>query len=252
MVTRNELEAWLNGYMNPGSGSIVDFIPNGLQVEGRDRIDAVVTAVSINLEVIRAAVREEAGAIVVHHGLFWKNDEPTIRGYRRERFKLLLGHDISLFTYHLPLDVHPEIGHNRLILEGIGCRVVEEDEEGKSIGLRGRFDPAIAFEELIERIDGLLGSEARYFRHGGDLIESVFVVSGGGRNELEDVLTKDVDAYITGDAKESTAYVVRESAMNYIYAGHYHTEKLGIAALGQRIEREFDVRVRFIDVENRL
>jgi len=250
MVGRRELEDWLNAFLQVDQ--ISDFIPNGLQIEGSDQIEKLVTAVSINLEVIEAAVREGAQAIMVHHGLFWKNDEPTIRGYRKERFRLLMTHDISLFTYHLPLDFHAEIGHNRLILQGLGAEVAEEPEDRKRIGLAGLFHQPVPFEGLIERINRLLGTEAHYFRYGKDAISSMFVISGGGRNELERVLTLDVDAYLTGDARESTKYIAQEAGINYIYAGHYNTEKLGIIELGKRIEKKFAVQVRFVDVENPL
>jgi dinuclear metal center YbgI/SA1388 family protein len=250
MVSRGELEAWLNEYL--GVGEIADFLPNGLQIEGSARIDSIVTAVSINLEVIEAAVREGASVIVVHHGLFWKNDEPVIRGYRKERFRLLLQNEINLFCFHLPLDLHPEVSHNRLILEGLGAEIPEGSGTSNPVGLEGRFPEPLPLEELVRRVDDLLGTEARCFPFGKEAVGSLFVVSGGGRNELEEVLTLGVDAFLTGDARENTVYVAREAGINYLCAGHYNTEKPGIIELGKRIERQFDVEVRFVDVENPL
>jgi len=250
VVSRRELESWLNDYLQVDL--ISDFIPNGLQIEGTDEIDTIIAAVSINLEVIEAAVKERAAAIIVHHGLFWKNDEPTIRGYRRKRFKLLLEHDINLFNYHLPLDFHPEIGHNRLILDGLGAEMRNTPEGERAIGLTGIFKNPVSFTELAEKVNRVLETEAQYFHFGKDQIESLFVISGGGRNELEQVITMDVDAYLTGDAKESTRYIAEEAGINYIYAGHYNTERLGIIELGKRIEKKYDVKVHFVDVGNPL
>jgi putative NIF3 family GTP cyclohydrolase 1 type 2 len=232
VVSRRELESWLNDYLQVDL--ISDFIPNGLQIEGTDEIETIITAVSINLEVIEAAVKARAAAIVVHHGLFWKNDEPTIRGYRRKRFKLLLEHDINLFNYHLPLDFHPEIGHNRLILDGLGAEMRNTPERERAIGLTGIFKNPVPFTELVKKVNRVLETEA------------------GGRNELEQVITMDVDAYLTGDAKESTRYIAEEAGINYIYAGHYNTERLGIIELGKRIEKKYDVKVHFVDVGNPL
>lgn len=250
MVSRGELEAWLNEYLRVGE--IADFLPNGLQIEGSARIDRIVTAVSINLEVIEAAVREGASAIIVHHGLFWKSDEPVIRGYRKERFRLLMQNEINLFCFHLPLDLHPEISHNRLILEGLGAEIPERSGTSNPVGLKGLFPDPLPLAELVRRVENLLGTEARCFPFGKDAVGSLFVVSGGGRNELDEVLTLGVDAFLTGDARESTAYVAREAGINYLYAGHYNTEKPGIIELGRRIERQFEVVVRFVDVENPL
>lgn len=249
-MRRRELEEWLNGYLQVDA--ISDFIPNGLQIEGADEINSIITAVSINLEVIEAAVKARAAAIIVHHGLFWKNDEQTITGYRRKRFKLLLLHDINLFNYHLPLDFHPEIGHNRMILDGLGAEIQKGPEEQEAIGLTGIFRRPVAFTELIDRVNNVFNTESQYFHFGKERVESIYVISGGGRNELEQVINMGVDAYLTGDAGENTRYIAEEAGINYIYAGHYNTERLGIIELGRKIEKKYDVKVQFVDVENPL
>ena len=248
MVSRATLLGWLNEYLRVPE--VQDFLPNGLQIEGKDEIRRITAAVSINLDVIEKAVSDNSDAILVHHGMFWKNDVSVLTGYRRKRVKLILEHDINLFAYHLPLDVHPEIGHNTLILKGIGA-VPQPPEEG-GFGRQGSFDPPVSFEKLIERINSTLKTEARYFHHGGNSIAKVYVVSGGGRNEIDRVTGLGVDAYITGDAKESTPYVSRESGMNYIFAGHYSTERLGIMELSKIIAERFGIETRFVDVENTL
>ena len=250
MLRRRELEEWLNDYLQ--IDSISDFIPNGLQIEGADHINRIITAVSINLQVIEAAVKARVEAIIVHHGLFWKNDEQTIRGYRRKRFKLLLQHDINLFNYHLPLDFHPDIGHNRMILDGLGAEIQENADEKIAYGLTGKFSKPVAFPELIDRVNSTLETESHYFHCGKERVESIYVISGGGRNELEKVINMGVDAYLTGDAKENTRYIAEEAGINYIYAGHYNTERLGIMELGSIIEKKYDVKVEFVDVANPL
>jgi dinuclear metal center YbgI/SA1388 family protein len=209
--------------------------------------------VSISLEVIDQAVSEEADAILVHHGMFWKNDNVTLTGYRKERVTRIIAHEINLFAYHLPLDMHPEVGHNGLILKGIGAAPdpVKEGKEG-GFGRRGAFSPPVSFETLLERTGRLMGREVRYFHHGPEIVGSVYVVSGAGRNEIDAVSELGVDAYITGDAKESTPYIASETKMNYIYAGHYRTERLGVEALLSKIQDRFDVETFFCDIDNDL
>ncbi|HUT64820.1 MAG TPA: Nif3-like dinuclear metal center hexameric protein [Spirochaetota bacterium] len=248
MVTRTILSDWLDEYLRVSE--VPDYAPNGLQIEGKAEIGRIIAAVSINREVIEKAVAEKADAILVHHGMFWKNEDAALRGYRKERVKLILQHDINLFAYHLPLDVHPEIGHNNLILKGIGA-AAGPPEEG-SYGRRGSFHTPLGFGELVERLNSALHTEARYFHNGKESIETVYVVSGAGRNEIERVCELGVDAYITGDAKESTPYVSREAGMNYIFAGHYNTERLGIVELSKIIAEQFGVDARFVDVDNTL
>jgi len=264
MVRRDVLENWLNAYLvAPG---VRDYTENGLQVAGKMDISRMVAAVSINLEVIERAIAEGADAVLVHHGLFWNNDERSLKGYRRQRIKRILEHDINVYAYHLPLDFHHEISHNRLILKVIGADSIEDPEtflrkkpgienvqtRVPGGGLVGLFKDAVGFTDLVERVNRTLRADTRCFHFGSEYVETLFVVSGAGRNELDRVLELGVDAFLTGDVKESTPYVVKEAGFNYIYAGHYSTERLGIIELGKRIQDVFDIDVRFIDVENPL
>ncbi|MGC7556515.1 Nif3-like dinuclear metal center hexameric protein, partial [Pandoraea pneumonica] len=89
-----------------------DYCPNGLQVEGRSEIKKIASGVTASLAFLEAARDWGADAVLVHHGYFWKNEDARITGMKRKRLGLLIGHDISLFAYHLPLDAHPELGNN--------------------------------------------------------------------------------------------------------------------------------------------
>ncbi|MGY8791170.1 MAG: Nif3-like dinuclear metal center hexameric protein, partial [Pseudomonadales bacterium] len=89
-----------------------DYCPNGLQVEGKEKITKLVTGVTASLSLIEAAIEKGADAILVHHGYFWKGEDPTITSIRKSRIKLLLENDINLFAFHLPLDAHPQMGNN--------------------------------------------------------------------------------------------------------------------------------------------
>jgi len=246
-VKRKELENWLNEYLSVNAVS--DYLPNGLQVEGKEEIENILTAVSINLDVVHEAVRENADAVIVHHGMFWQNEERTVRGYRRARMDVLLRNNINLFAFHLPLDMHPEISHNRLILEHIGADSITGMQNKKEFefGLKGTFLPAIGFQELVRRINESLNTEARYFHYGKRQVDSIVVVSGAGRNLIDKIPMIEVDAYLTGDAAESTQYIAKEERINYIYAGHYNTEKPGIIELGRVISEKFHLNVRFFD-----
>ena len=253
MLARKTLEKWLNDYLEVDK--ISDYLPNGLQIEGKDSIGKIVTAVSINLEVVEAALKNKADAIIVHHGMFWKSDESVIRGYRKNRIKKIIENDISLFAYHLPLDLHPEISNNRLILKGLGADGIEDPEDTNihhSFGLKGVFKSPLSFDELIQNVCDLFGVETRFFHYGTDRVSSLYVVSGAGRNMIDQVLRLGVDAYLTGDAQENTEYVAKEELLNYIYAGHYNTEKPGIKELGEKIKRHFQIDVQFIDIANPL
>ena len=99
-----------------------DYCPNGLQVEGKPRIRRLVTGVTASLALLEAAIEVNADAVLVHHGYFWRGEDPRVVGNRRNRLKLLLDHEVNLYAYHLPLDAHPELGNNAQLAVRLGFK----------------------------------------------------------------------------------------------------------------------------------
>jgi putative NIF3 family GTP cyclohydrolase 1 type 2 len=110
MASRDDIDDYLKTYLEVDR--FADYGPNGLQVEGRSEIRKVVSGVTASLALIEAALAAQADAIVVHHGLFWRQQDGRVTGWMKKRLAALLGADVNLFAFHLPLDAHPEIGNN--------------------------------------------------------------------------------------------------------------------------------------------
>src|SRR4051812_40552314 len=109
-MQRTELETYLNQYLEVAR--FRDYCPNGLQVEGRAEIRTIVTGVTASRALVEAAIERGADALLVHHGYFWRGEDPRVTGTRRARLGLLLQNDVNLFAFHLPLDAHPDVGNN--------------------------------------------------------------------------------------------------------------------------------------------
>ena len=121
MMKLELLVQYLDGLLEPGK--LRDYCPNGLQVEGRGEVGKIVAGVTASQKLLDFAVREGADAVLVHHGYFWKGEDACITGMRKKRLATLLANDISLLAYHLPLDVHPELGNNASWQPvAVGCR----------------------------------------------------------------------------------------------------------------------------------
>ncbi|ENO97160.1 hypothetical protein C667_10140, partial [Thauera phenylacetica B4P] len=136
-----------------------DYCPNGLQVEGRPEVLRVLCGVTASQALLDLAVAGGHDAVFVHHGLFWKGDDGRVTGFRRRRLRTLLANDISLFAYHLPLDVHPELGNNAQLARRMGwqgeARFADQD-----LGWIGR--PARVGErahDIARALAGALGRE---------------------------------------------------------------------------------------------
>lgn len=177
-MKNSELEQLINDKLN--SAAISDFAPNGLQVEGRETVHKIVTGVTACRALLDEAVRLQADAVIVHHGYFWKNELPVIRGMKRRRLKTLLANDINLYGWHLPLDAHPELGNNAQLAHLLGINVL------------GEIEPLVPWGELSMPVSGLeLASwiEARLGRKplwcgdtGPDTVSRVASRTGGGQS----------------------------------------------------------------------
>ena len=243
-MKNSELEQLINDKLN--SAAISDFAPNGLQVEGRETVHKIVTGVTACQALLDEAVRLQADAVIVHHGYFWKNESPVIRGMKHRRLKTLLANDINLYGWHLPLDAHPELGNNAQLAHLLGINVL------------GEIEPLVPWGELSMPVSGLeLASwiEARLGRKplgdpGPDTVSRVAWCTGGGQSFIDAAARFGVDAFITGEVSEQTIHSAREQGLHFYAAGHHATERGGIRALSEWLTETTDLDVTFIDIPN--
>ena len=246
MTKVTEIIRWADELLEPGR--FQDYGPNGLQVPGRDAVDAVVTGVSANLELLERARDAGAGLVLVHHGLFWEGAPRALTRPLALRLRTLLEAGIGLAAYHLPLDAHPGIGNNALIADGLGC---DGREPFAEVGVAARFSgDGVPSRELFERVRALTEREPLVFDAGPERVRTMGIVSGGAASALDDAVAAGLDAFLTGEPKEQVMSTAREAGVHFIAAGHYATETFGIRRLGELAAERFGLRHEFIDVPN--
>jgi dinuclear metal center YbgI/SA1388 family protein len=248
-LNNKKLENILTEFMQPHR--VRDFTVNGLQIQGKDTVTKVVTGVTASQALIDAAVELQADAILVHHGYFWKNESPAITGIKYNRIKTLIKNDINLYAYHLPLDIHPELGNNVELakLLGITVRRGLEPWDKASVALVGKFEDEISTAELTQRIENQL-NRTPLVVDAGKPIKSVAWCTGGGQSYIELAIEQGIDAFISGEASEQTIHLAREAGMSFFAAGHHATERYGVKALGEWLAEEKGLDVTFIDIDN--
>lgn len=245
-MRNNELEQLVNQQLD--SAAFQDYAPNGLQVEGRVDVQRIVTGVTASQALLDAAVAQNADAVLVHHGYFWKNESPIVTGMKRRRLKTLLSHDINLYAWHLPLDAHPTLGNNARL-----AALLDIDIKGQVEPLVpwGEFSCAIGAHELLNRLETRLG---RSVLHCGDhapaRITRLAWCTGGGQGFIEQAARAGMDAFITGEVSEQTIHIAREMGLHFYAAGHHATERGGIQALGDWLAECHGLDVTFIDIPN--
>ncbi len=246
-----QLEAVLNEKLSPQL--IKDYCPNGLQVEGASEIKKVVTGVTASQALIDYAVSVNADALLVHHGYFWNGESEAIRGMKGKRIRTLIKNDVNLYGYHLPLDIHPDLGNNARLAELLDIEVIDGLEgHPQSVAMFGKLAQPMTGEVFAQKIAQVLSREPLHIapEQAEKMIETVGWCTGGGQDYIELAASKGLDAFISGEISERTTYTARELNIHYFAAGHHATERYGIKALGEWLASAHGLDVEFIDIDN--
>lgn len=247
MTTLDTLVDFCDGYLN--AGAFRDYCPNGLQVQGREGVRTLVSGVTASLALVEAAIEAKADAILVHHGYFWKGEDPCVTGMKRRRLRRLLAADISLIAYHLPLDAHPEVGNNAGLARQLGFSVQGCHGEPELL-FQGTPERPMSAAEMTAHIAERLGRTPLHIPGEADDIRRVAWCTGAAQSWIEQAVELGVDAFISGEISEQTVHVARECGLHYFAAGHHATERYGVQALGALLVERFGLEHRYIEVDN--
>jgi dinuclear metal center YbgI/SA1388 family protein len=246
-VARSALEARLTELLEPAR--FKDYGPNGLQVEGRAQVRKLVSGVTASLAFIEAAAAAGADALLVHHGLFWRGQDGRVTGWMRQRLGALIGHDLNLFAYHLPLDAHPELGNNAQLGARLGLAAAARFGD-QDLGFIGPAADATRVEALCQRVEAALGRTPVCVAGDGRALHRIAWCSGGAQGYFEAAIAAGADAFLTGEISEPQAHIARETGVAFIACGHHASERYGAPALGQHVADALGLAHEFIDLPN--
>ncbi|CAC9435295.1 GTP cyclohydrolase 1 type 2 homolog YbgI [uncultured Gammaproteobacteria bacterium] len=244
MINNKTLAAYCYDYLNVVIFD--DYCPNGLQIEGKPDISKIISGVSANQDLIDRAIDEEADALFVHHGFFWKNEPLMLTGIKKNRIKALLEHDINLFAYHLPLDAHPKIGNNAQLAQRFGIK--NPTPIGDTLVWQGEIDTTLgSFSNTIKQA---LNRTPLVFGDDDNPLKRIAWCSGGAQTYIDHAININADCFITGEVSEQIPAIAKENDIAFISAGHHATERYGVQALCQHLTQKYNLIHQFIDVNN--
>ncbi|QJC29315.1 Nif3-like dinuclear metal center hexameric protein [Enterobacteriaceae endosymbiont of Plateumaris rustica] len=241
-----ELERIINKKLN--SINIKDYVPNGLQIEGKNNIKNIVTGVSACQNLLDIAVFKKVDAIIVHHGYFWKNEPLIIRGMKRRRLKTLLSNNINLYSWHIPLDINNKLSNNIFLANLLNINFIDKINP---FIFYGNFNPPLNIKDLINLIKFKLNCIPLHFgKNAPKIINNIAWCSGAGQKFFEEIVNFNIDVFLTGEVSEQTIHIATEYGINFISAGHHATEKGGLIMLGQWLQNNYNLKINFIDINN--
>jgi dinuclear metal center YbgI/SA1388 family protein len=218
---------------------------NGLQVQNTGDIKKVGLAVDLCMATIEKAVAAECNMMFVHHGVLWGGVKP-IRGNFYGKISTMIRENLGLYSAHLPLDMHPILGNNKVLADQLELNELEPfgEYEGQKIGFKGRLK-SLSAEELGARLEGKLGSPVKVI--GSGEVQTLGIVSGGAADILSQAAVAGLDAYLTGEGSNHHYHEAIENECVLILGGHYATETGGVKAVGKHLEEQFGIKTEFID-----
>ncbi|MCP5107239.1 MAG: Nif3-like dinuclear metal center hexameric protein [bacterium] len=263
MVLRNKLTQFLSSVYD--YKSFEDGCENGLQVEGKEKIEKILFGVSFNQPFLEQVVKEKADAVIVHHGIFQKGVF-KLKGPLKQKIKLLLDNEISLFGIHLPMDAHAELGHNALLLSSICAQGIEPFD----LGFSGENAKKYSLDRILEIFHEQLHPESfaagsksedaifaisvkhgfTVLANGPEVPRKMAIVTGGSSGWYEQAIEAGADTFFGGDIKEKIPAISLDTKTNFVNLGHYFSEKPGVLALKKKIEDNFEVQTGYIEIPN--
>lgn len=215
---------------------------NGLQAENGGLVGSIVAAVDASLETIEAV--QGPALLLVHHGLFWDGNVP-LTGRRMRRVRALLSRDIALYSAHIPLDAHAEVGNNTVLARMLGAKVAGPfgQYRGAPIGVHGTLD--LGRDALVARLDEQLQTRTHLIPGGPSHVRRIGIVTGAASSALREARDLGLDTFITGEGPHHTHFDAMEWGINLLYAGHYATEQVGVRALAEHLGARFNLPWEF-------
>lgn len=245
-MNRDELVCWLNEYLEIERVADYPNAFNGLQIEGKQTVTRIATAVDYCESTVAMAIESEADMLLVHHGVFWSNAIPiTDRSARRMIPAIKSG--LNVYAAHLPLDRHPEVGNNVQLAKLVGAHIVDEFYEysGCNIGVVVEF-PEVKTKVFAERLSEL-GLPLTVHSDSGQPITRLAICSGGAGDAVRAAALKGCQALLTGEAAHHQALDAEELGVSLLLGGHYQTETYGVLALGKLLAEIMHLEVEFLD-----
>jgi dinuclear metal center YbgI/SA1388 family protein len=205
---------------------------NGLQVSHNKAVKKVGWAVDADMESIRKAGKERVDYLIVHHGIYWGRSALD-RKMRVRRIREAKRLGVAIYSSHLPLDAHPELGNSIGLLRALGLEKWKRKSFGKAMGreIGCRVEGSrLRLSELSKRLIRVTGRKAVLVGRGPKVCRMIGIVTGGF-GDLDQVVKAGLDTLITGEVDYPTEVKAEELGINLILGGHRETEVFGVRAL---------------------
>lgn len=245
MASLQEIVAFLDAELRIAEIPDYSGAVNGLQLANEGTVTKVAAAVDASLPVVEAAVEAGADLLVVHHGMFWQGAQPLTGAFYR-KIKAAMDAGLAIYSAHLPLDVHPELGNNILLMRALGLEPDGTFFDWKGIRLGLTAPAGLSRDELRDKLASAVGGAVHLCPGGPEKVRRIGLVTGGAGSEVGACAREGLDTFITGEGPHWSYPLAEELGINVFYGGHYATETFGVRALALRLAADFGLEWEFL------
>jgi dinuclear metal center YbgI/SA1388 family protein len=246
MATLSEIVRYSDDYLRIAEVEDFPNALNGLQIENSGTVTKIGAAVDASTATLKTAVEQKINFLLVHHGMFWSGLRP-VTGLLQRQLKFAIENDIALYSAHLPLDLHSEVGNNALLARSLGFDKSEPFLELKGQPIGRKVQAALSREDLIAKLEQILRGPVQCIGVGPTETRTIGICSGGAGGEVQAAAREGVDTFITGEGTHSAAVAAEELGVNLVLGGHYATETFGVKAFAAHLSEKFEIPWEFLD-----
>jgi dinuclear metal center YbgI/SA1388 family protein len=246
MTSLPEIVDYTNDFLRIREIGDWDNALNGLQIENSGNVTKIGASVDASTRVLAAAAKQNVDLVIVHHGLFWQGLQP-VTGALHRQLELAFENNIALYSAHLPLDLHSEVGNNAQLAAALGLTSIQPffEEKGQLVGVKARV--SLPRDEVNRKLQKALTGPVKAFMFGPRKTGTIGIITGGAGSEIYKIAQEGIDTFITGEAPHWAAVAADELRMNFLLGGHYATEVFGVKALAAHLSKRFKIPWAFID-----
>ena len=246
MTSLPEIVDYTNDFLRIREIGDWDNALNGLQIENSGNVTKIGASVDASTRVLAAAAKQNVDLVIVHHGLFWQGLQP-VTGALHRQLELAFENNIALYSAHLPLDLHFEVGNNAQLAAALGLTSIQPffEEKGQLVGVKARV--SLPRDEVDRKLQKALTGPIKAFMFGPRKTGTIGIITGGAGSEIYKIAQEGIDTFITGEAPHWAAVAADELGMNLLLGGHYATEVFGVKALAVHLSKRFKIPWAFID-----